>query len=219
MDKLHQAAGVTIHKPEDPLLYVADDPGQVPLLTRPVDSCRTQCAASQHPGAIMQRGAVSFQHCHLSHGLGSGVVVRVKMEREVREAFVTVLYHLASEHHVEGAGVNQPGHSMFDAGLQDVLGALNIHRLDQVPVQLLPSRHAIGGDVEYTVHASDGPLNVGIFTYISLNKHNVLWHLLCWRDRVEQDDFGSFFTQRARQAAREIKYELLCRKLIKSLQF
>lgn len=81
MDKLHQAAGFTVNKPEDPLLYIVNYPGQMPLLSWPIDTCRTQCAGAQQARAALQHCAISFQNCHVSQGLGSGVVVRVKMER------------------------------------------------------------------------------------------------------------------------------------------
>ena len=128
--------------------------------------------------------------------------VGVEVQGQVVEALVAVLDHLTPEHHVEGAGVDQPGDPCLHAGLQDVLGAPDVHLLDAAAVQLLTARHAVGGRVEDAVHPGEGAPHLRVFPDVSLEERDAFWERSGHgRRHIKQNDGGPLGLERAGQAA------------------
>ena len=85
------------------------------------------------------------QHQLLRDGFRLGVVIRVAVEREVRQGFVSVQDRLTAEDDVVCAGVHQSAHLVTQAGVYDATGPVDVDIFHQIPVRfhLLPSGHSI----------------------------------------------------------------------------
>ena len=106
MDKFHQTLGVSVHKPEQALLYVAHYPGEVPLFSRPVDASWPQGTGAQDPTAPLQGRTIGWQHLLLSDRFGPRVVIRMEVKGQVRQRFVSISDDLPSKDDVESARVH-----------------------------------------------------------------------------------------------------------------